>query len=471
MQLHLSVAAGEGPDAQVLSHCTICLPDNPDIATLGLSLADGKSVLSWLQTVLVTRQISEHCHLQRACQHCGAARRVKDCHSVRYRSLFGDVTSRVARWCVCKCGAPVEPAATRHRWISAEREYVHSQLAATLPYARACELLSLLLQHGMGAATSAVRAHALATGQRLLAEAPMAVESDRVEPGATVAATVATNVAMGLDSGYMRHCKPDPETNFEVVAGRRLQPGRRSRSLAFVRIAETDVMRRVAAVAAGVDEVVTDGATQLRKWQMSALPEATHILDWYHLRRRVEQLDRVIHGKPVAKQLRARDHDRLSRLADHLKWRLWHGRTADAIRRLQVVLRVLQRPAVKVKAAASPVRKLATELLQYLQNNADSLPDYVQRWRSGQRISSAFIESAVIQIIDKRMSKSQKMRWDPPSAHRLLQVRVRHIDGLLRSDFAHWYPGFPANETRMTVATCPQQTNRSPLRAGVNLHF
>jgi hypothetical protein len=74
------------------------------------------------------------------------------------------------------------------------------------------------------------------------------------------------------------------------------------------------------------------------------------------------------------------------------------------------------------------------------------LPNDGKRWRSGQRISSAFVESAVNQIIDKRMSKSQQMRWDPLCAHHLLQVRIRVIDGRLRNDFERWYPGIAANE-------------------------
>jgi len=82
----------------------------------------------------------------------------------------------------------------------------------------------------------------------------------------------------------------------------------------------------------------------------------------------------------------------------------------------------------------------------------DPLPNYGQRWRNGQRISSAFVESAVNQIIDKRMSKSQQMRWDPKSAHQLLQVRVRVIDGLLREDFSRWHPDFPANASSLAVA-------------------
>ena len=76
-----------------------------------------------------------------------------------------------------------------------------------------------------------------------------------------------------------------------------------------------------------------------------------------------------------------------------------------------------------------------------------------------QAISSALVESAVNQLIDKRMSKSQQMRWDPRSAHLLLQVRVRVIDGQLRDDFARWYPGFPALD--------PHQLNRSPVDASL----
>ena len=44
------------------------------------------------------------------------------------------------------------------------------------------------------------------------------------------------------------------------------------------------------------------------------------------------------------------------------------------------------------------------------------------------------------------------MRWQPTSAHLLLQVRVRAIDGTLRNDFQRCYPGFPANDATIEVA-------------------
>jgi hypothetical protein len=110
------------------------------------------------------------------------------------------------------------------------------------------------------------------------------------------------------------------------------------------------------------------------------------------------------------------------------------------MRRLRVMLHVLTRPATKAKPVAATLRKRIREFQGYLENNADSMPDYGQRWRNGLRISSAVAESTVNQVIDKRMSKSQQMRWEPRAAHALLQVRVRVLDGELRRDFQRWYP-------------------------------
>lgn len=76
------------------------------------------------------------------------------------------------------------------------------------------------------------------------------------------------------------------------------------------------------------------------------------------------------------------------------------------------MLHVLGRPGVARRAAVPLIRKLTVELLSYLRNNANSLPDYGRRYRAGRRISSAFVESAVNQLIDKRMPKSQA--FDPP---------------------------------------------------------
>lgn len=83
------------------------------------------------------------------------------------------------------------------------------------------------------------------------------------------------------------------------------------------------------------------------------------------------------------------------------------------------LLYVLGKSTVCRKPAARQTRKLTLEPLGYLRNNSDPLPNYGRRYRAGRRISTAAVESAVNQLVDKRMSKSQQMRWDPRGVERI----------------------------------------------------
>jgi hypothetical protein len=40
------------------------------------------------------------------------------------------------------------------------------------------------------------------------------------------------------------------------------------------------------------------------------------------------------------------------------------------------------------------------------------------------------------------MVKKQQMRWTPPGAHLLLQIRTRVLNDQLANDFHRWYPSF-----------------------------
>ena len=106
-------------------------------------------------------------------------------------------------------------------------------------------------------------------------------------------------------------------------------------------------------------EVFTDGDIQHRQWQLSTLPRARPILDCYHLRRRVAKLNAVVHGRPMASQVRSVDHDWLLRLAGGLKWRLRHGRAQEARRRLATMLYDLGKSTVCRKPAAQAHRRVA----------------------------------------------------------------------------------------------------------------
>lgn len=115
------------------------------------------------------------------------------------------------------------------------------------------------------------------------------------------------------------------------------------------------------------------------------------------------------------------------------------------------------------------MKKLGTALLdvsRYLEANADSLPNYGRRYRTGQHISTGFAESAVNEIIAKRMRKKQQMRWNRHTVQLFLNVRVHVLNGTLENTFRYWHRSFrPQTEpTQFAVAaSLPRNFASSPL--------
>jgi hypothetical protein len=73
---------------------------------------------------------------------------------------------------------------------------------------------------------------------------------------------------------------------------------------------------------------------------------------------------------------------------------------------------------------AARMLKYIQELETYISNNAGYIVNYGERYRNGERISTSFTESAVNQVVSKRMVKKQQMQWTPEGAHLLLQVQT-----------------------------------------------
>ena len=92
------------------------------------------------------------------------------------------------------------------------------------------------------------------------------------------------------------------------------------------------------------------------------------------------------------------------------------------------------------------------ELLAYLERNQEARVHYAARRRHGEPISTAFVESAVNEIIAKRMNnmnKKQQMRWNRATAQPFLDVRTAVLNHTLEDTFRHRYPGFrPTNDDK-----------------------
>jgi predicted AAA+ superfamily ATPase len=77
-----------------------------------------------------------------------------------------------------------------------------------------------------------------------------------------------------------------------------------------------------------------------------------------------------------------------------------------------------------VAADGQGVELELSEFLTYIDRNSREIPNYGERHRNGEAISSATAEATVDHVISRRMVKKQQMRWTPRGAHLLLQIRT-----------------------------------------------
>ena len=82
--------------------------------------------------------------------------------------------------------------------------------------------------------------------------------------------------------------------------------------------------------------------------------------------------------------------------------------------------------------SAARLHSLGQQLLTYIRSNRTAIFDYGARYRSGRRIATSLVESAVNSLVAKRMVKNQQMRWSQRGVHLMLQVRAAMINGNLR---------------------------------------
>ena len=188
----------------------------------------------------------------------------------------------------------------------------------------------------------------------------------------------------------------------------------------------------------------------MRDLQLYLSPLAEHLLNWFQITMRItvlrQQLKELIAATPA--------HD-LAKLDDELervKWYLWHG---NVFRALQVVEHVgWQMEDLDEEARAScKLAKSVAEFYTYITTNEAFIPNYGDRYRYGEVISMAFVESTANQVISKRFVKKQQMHWTKKDAHLLLQVRAQMLNEDLRSTFKRWYPAMTSTDVSPVLAT------------------
>jgi hypothetical protein len=402
-----------------------------------LTIAEGKALLANLQEQIVTAQVQQHAARMKSCPQCCNAFRSKGYYLSTLRSVYGKVGMRVRRLRACPCsGSQAQSFSTlftNKSPITPELRYITAKMAALLPFRKAADFLGEFLPLSAQATASTVRNRTMKVGRRLHRSAETLVAAS-VEP--------CKELVVGFDGGYVRNRHRRPERNFEIVAGKALDRDGQATRFAFVRNGGSEAVSAVGLALrhCGVNEttsvtVLTDGDAGLRAIHQQVVPRADHILDWFHILMKFTNLQQL------AKGINADDGVRSHALAeiDRAKWRLWNGLTH---RRIVGLAHLGHWAKARCFEHIPSLKQLALRLLEtirYLELNADSMPDYGKRHRAGQRISTGFVESAVNEIIAKRMVKKQQMRWNRFTVQRFLDVRIHVLNG---DAFRHWHKGF-----------------------------
>jgi hypothetical protein len=324
-------AEGEEHGTDVLQ---IARPDDlTGLASLGLTLAEGKRLLAGVQQEIVAARARVHATRRPECRSCGVACRVKDYRQHKIATLFGQVTVRLPRFRCGGCGTIATGMEwPRHARSTPEFDRLRAQLSALLTYRTAAEVLGQMFPIDAGTAHKTLRHHTF-----------------------------------------------------------------------------------------GVAEAGVTG-----------LP----ILDWFHLAMRLQHLTQVAGSLSSESSERAAAKAVTVEEVERLRWRLWNGKAQDAqisLDRIRAVMHSFQGEP-NGRRSIAPSRKLWTALRAlntYLTGQSDWLVNYAERHRAGQRVGTALTEGTANFLMNRRMNKSQQMRWTRRGADRLLQIRSAVYNGTL----------------------------------------
>ena len=424
-------------------------------ATVGLTIAEGKALLTSLQSQIVTEQIQRYVASFKACPECGKAFRTKGYYRSTLRSVYGKVGMRIRRLRKCPCSgsdaASFSTLFTNKNPITPELRYLTAKMAALLPFRKVTDFLGELLPLSAQATASTVRNRTMKVGRRLEKSAELLATATSGGP--------CQQLVVGFDGGYVRNRHQRPERNFEVVAGKALDGDGHATRFAFVRNGGSEAVSAVglALRRCGVNEstsvtVLTDGDAGLRAIHQQVAPHADHILDWFHIAMRFSNLQQLAKGINSAADGGKRSHA-LAEI-DRAKWRLWNGLTERGIIGLVHLGQWAQADCFDHIPCLNKLARMLSDTIRYLELNADSMPDYGERYRAGQRISTGFVESAVNEIVAKRMVKKQQMRWNRYTVQSFLDVRIHVLNGTLEDAFRQWHKGFRpvADQTKLALS-------------------
>ena len=220
-------------------------------------------------------------------------------------------------------------------------------------------------------------------------------------------------IIVGIDGGYVRS-REKHRSHFEVMVGKIMPKNQPNRYIGFVQNHDTKPRRRLYQMLKdqGWQEnqhitFMMDGGDTVRNLALEMAPVSEYILDWFHITMRITVMGQYAKGLINHNQDEGR---KIARLLRQIKGFLWNGNLREAsmtIDDLVMDIEFIETNYPSIKA----FKKAACEFETYINNNAFMIPNYAERRRYKERVSTGFVESTVNVVVGKRFCKKQQMRW------------------------------------------------------------
>ncbi len=427
---------------------------------LGLTLAESKEILGVLQQHVLERQAATFLDDRRCCPGCGRWLGLKGHHAITFRTLFGDIALNSPRLRSCRCGggqsstfSPLCELLTEH--TAPELLYLQTKWSSLVSYGMTAKMLKDVLPIDEKLSAATVRNHALSIARR--SEEALGEERfsfiDSCPRDWRELPRPDGPMTVGIDGGYVRDWK-NKKSSFEVIVGRSATWEGEAKRFGFVHGHDGKPKRRlfVLLCSQGMQmnqqvTFVSDGADNVRDLQFYLNPHAEHVLDWFHLTMRVTVLDQYAKG---VVRLNEKLGEEIREDLQRVKWYCWHGNVYEALRHIRFIEMDAETLLYELEEShpaedhrkPKKLLKAIGEFRSYIENNAAMIPNYGERRRYGEAISTATVESTVNSVLNKRFCKKQQMQWSKEGAHLLLQNRTRTLNRELARTFRNWYPEF-----------------------------
>ena len=366
------------------------------IEPLGLTLAESQQLLSTLQRHLRQQQITTCLDTASTCRDCGTPLKLKAHASRSFRPLFGTFQFYSPRLEHCDCTrrktSSFRPlAALLTESVAPELLYREAKGASLVSYGMNLAALQDFLPLALSLDVKTVRYDTLKVAKRL--EAELGDEQSGFIEGAPSDGNLLPSpegfFKVGIDGGYVRN-GVDKKHKFEVIVGKSilsLAEGEQNKTtvlqrFGFVQTQATQPKRRLYEVlhSQGLQmnqesTFLSDGDDKLRELQVEMSPQATPILDWFHLAMKLTGWGQYGTGLvPCNPVLGQEICDEIERLP----WSLWHGPVDKALSKLNDLESSIE-PFNETYARFPQWVKALSTLRTYIVPNRHFMPHYGER--------------------------------------------------------------------------------------------